>query len=105
MISARVVERLRELRVFPESVGENAEIFEKCTALETIEQEMANRHFTCGANQFLYFHLNALLNSNPHYRVIFLEEAKQQLGGLGISSEHIEEYYDARADDPELLFA
>ncbi|MBI4896599.1 MAG: hypothetical protein HY832_03570 [Candidatus Aenigmarchaeota archaeon] len=40
---------------------------------------------------------------NDVYRSGFLEQAKQQLGGLGISPEHIEEYFQS-GRDPGLFF-
>lgn len=109
MVEDEVVEKLRGLRVFPDteknpnSVRENAEIFEKCTSLDAIGQEAAKRHWGCGSTQFVYFHLEALLKDEG-YKSRFLEQARQELGGLGISSEHIYEFYQSSGADPGLVF-
>jgi len=99
MVSDEIVERLRTLEVFPDTpehpntVRESAEIFEKCTTLDDIGREAAERHWGCGSEQFVHFYLGALLEHEPEYKSKFLEEAKRQFGELGILPEHIEEYF------------
>ena len=108
MVIDEIVEKLRTLQVFldtpeqPNSVRENAEIFEKCTSLEDIRKEASKRHWGCGSGQFVYFHLRSLLK-DQEYKTEFLEDAKRQLGGLGISLEHIEDYYQSGVD-PGCIF-
>jgi len=109
MATNETIEKLRTLGVFPDtpenpnSVRENAEIFEKCTTLSAIGEEAGRRHWGCGSGQFLYFHLEALLKKEPEYKSRFLEEAKKQLGSLGISAHHIDEYFES-SSDPGLAF-
>ena len=103
------VKNLRSLGVFPDtpenpnSVRENAEIFKKCTTLYAIGEEAGKRHWGCGSGQFIYFHLGALLKREPEYKSRFLEEAEKQLSGLGISAQHIDEYFEL-GTDPGLVF-
>lgn len=102
MVQDEVVERLRTLKVFPDrkekpnSVRTNAEIFERCATLEHFAREALQ---SCGDRQFIYFHLNALLELEPDYKFRFLEDAKQLLIGIGITPQHIEEYFQSGADN------
>ena len=101
------VQRLRSLDVFPDtpkrpnSVRENAELFRKCATMSILKQEIPRS--SCSLEQFLYFHLEALLKKDPEFRSSFLKEAKEKLGGLGISAEHIEEYFQNGCGDPEMV--
>lgn len=100
-----VVEKLKVLGVFPKNdKNEIAEIFEKCTNLYEIGKECGRRHWSCGSGQFVYFHLEALMKKEPEYRAGFLADAKQGLGGFGISPEHIEEYFSS-GTDPSSVFS
>lgn len=111
MVDEKTVEKLRTLDVFPDteknpnSVRENAEIFEKCTTLDEIEKEAAKQRLGVGSRQFLYFHLGELLKKDTEYRARFLEEAKERFGGLGIQPEHIEEYFQSGTADPIYKFS
>jgi hypothetical protein len=57
-----------------------------------------------GSGQFVYFHLNALLKKDPEFKTRFLEEAKKELGGLGVSAEHIENFFQYSDASPGLSF-
>ncbi|MBI2107322.1 hypothetical protein HYT57_05045 [Candidatus Woesearchaeota archaeon] len=102
MVQDKVVEKLRTLKVFPDkkekpnSVRTNAGIFERCTTLEQFKREDLE---SCGDRQFVYFHLNALLEFEPDYKTRFLEEAKQRLAETGITPRHIEKYFQSGADN------
>ena len=103
------VERLRSLGVFPDtaknpnSVRENAEIFERSATIDAIRQEMRVNGWALGGTQFVYFHLEALLERDSEFKSKFLEEAKTGFSGLGISAEHIEEFFQCGAD-PDFVF-
>ena len=103
------VERLRSLGVFPDtaknpnSVRENAEIFERSATIDAIRQEMRVNGWALGGTQFVYFHLEALLERDSKFKSKFLEEAKTGFSGLGISAEHIEEFFQCGAD-PDFVF-
>ncbi len=103
MVSPQAVEKLTQLGVFPKTVGVNAEIFERCSTLETITQEAINLGWSCGSGQFVYFHLGEMLKDEK-YKSSFLKKAKEELGSSGISSDHILEYYQSGAD-PGLVFS
>ena len=70
-----IVERLRTLGVFPDSVQKSAEIFAQCPNLDDIAQQLEEDHSSCGEDQFVYFHLQALFKYDPEYKSRFLEKA------------------------------
>ncbi len=103
MVSPQAVKKLTQLGVFPKTVSVNADVFEHCSSLEEISKEAIKFGWSCSPGQFIYFHLGELLK-DKHYNSQFIKEAEQVLGGLGISSRHIDEYYHLGAD-PELVFS
>jgi hypothetical protein len=86
----------------PNSIMECAGIFERCTTLAAIGQEMVKMKSACGSGQFVYFHLNALLKKDPEFKTRFLEEAKEKLCGLGITQEDIQEFFQC-GTEPGLI--
>ncbi|HIH50364.1 MAG: hypothetical protein ABSE71_00110 [Candidatus Micrarchaeaceae archaeon] len=93
IILTRAIEKLRPLNVFPDNIRENAEIFERSTTIGAIGQEMVKIGSACGGSQFVYFHLKAMLERDSEFRSGFLDCAKKELGGFGISAEHVEEFF------------
>lgn len=98
----QLVEKLKILGVFPKTVDESAEIFRSCTNIEAIAEEVGRRHYTCGEEQFVYFHLGALLRDSE-FKAKFLTDARKELDNQGIRPEHIDEYFQSGAD-PGLVF-
>ncbi len=107
MAEDTLVERLRTLGVFPDtpqspnSVRENANILAQCATLDEIGSEVATRRFSVSAGQFVFYHLQALLQQHD-YEQGFMAHAKEKLGGLGIQPAHIAEYF--QSTNPGLVF-
>ena len=87
-MSQTIEEKLRVLNVFPNSIDETAEIFQKVQNEEDVKKEMGERSYSCGSEQFIFFHFHSLLGLQPE----ILQEAEKQLSDLGVSPEHIKEY-------------
>ena len=101
MVRKELVEKLSLLNVFPTTVEKSAGIFERGRTLEDIRKEADLG--TCGNEQFIYFHLEALFGYDPDYKTRFLAEAQNKLGNAGIKQEHVAEYFQIGAD-PGLVF-
>ena len=99
----QIVEKLKVIGVFPKTVNESAEIFRDCAKPEAIAGEVCRRHYTCGEEQFIYFHLGALFKYDSQFKSKFLADARQELGNLGILPENIDEYFQS-GGDPSLVF-
>lgn len=105
-----VRKKLKLLGVFPDteenpdSTRVSVEVFQKCSTVEEICRECGDRHWGCGGGQFVYFHLEGLLNYDPSFKERLLREAKEKLGNLGIKPEHIEEYI-LTGPDANLVFS
>jgi hypothetical protein len=95
-----IVEKLKALNVFPDTVNDNAEIFLKVQNEEDIEREMTERHTSCGHEQYIFFHFHSLLKLQPE----ILKEAEEKLGNSDISINHVREYMQAE-QQPSLLLA
>lgn len=95
-----IAEKLRELNVFPNSIDESVEIFKTVQNEEDIKQEMIKRHYTCGTEQYIFFHFSALLKRQPG----ILQEAEQRLGDLGVPLDVVREYMQEQ-QHPGLLMA
>ena len=91
----QAVEKLRTLGVFPETVSVSAEIFRDCATTDEVAREMGRRHYSCGEGQFIYYHLQAVLEKESGFKSIFLGEAVQRLGDTSIQPAHIEEYFQS----------
>ena len=100
----QAVEKLRTLDVFPKTVAESAEIFRDCTTTDAIGNQVGGRHYSsCGTEQFIFFHLEALMEKDPEFKARLFRGAIQRLGDSGIKPSHIEEYFQIGAD-PGLSF-
>ncbi len=83
-----IEDKLRALKVFPNTVEDNLKLFQKATNVQELDSEMMNRDTACSGEQFLYFHFNSLVKQKPE----IVEEAVQKLGNYGIPPEIIKEY-------------
>src|SRR3989338_3988425 len=107
MTDGSIEDRLRLLGVFPDtpqspnSVRENAQIFQQFATLDEIDRAVALLHLTVSAEQFVFYHLQALLQ-HPAYKSDFLTRAQEELGGLGIMQPHIADYF--QSSNPRLTF-
>ena len=95
-----IVEKLRILNVFPNSIDESVEIFTTAQNEEDVTQEVRKRQYSCGSEQFLYFHFGELVKLQPG----ILAEAEAKLGHLGLSSDYIREFFTSGAD-PSLVMS
>jgi hypothetical protein len=100
MATEDIVKKLKALDVFPNFVYEGAEIFSNVQTEDDVEREMAERHTSCGGEQYIFFNFHSLLNLQPE----ILQEAEKKLGNLGISTDHIREYMQAE-QNPSYLMA
>jgi hypothetical protein len=90
--------KLMELGILPTDSNPNlprtyAEILWECSKLSDTERMSRSIGYGAGYEQIILIPLTHLLDKNPEYRTIFLNEAKNQLNGLDIKPEHIEEYF------------
>ena len=99
----QAVEKLRTLNVSPKTVTESAEIFRDSVTPDAIGNQVGGRHYSCGTEQFIFFHLEALMEIDPEFKARLLRDAVQKLGNSGIAPKHIQEYFQIGAD-PGLVF-
>ncbi|MBS3104721.1 hypothetical protein J4234_00520 [Candidatus Woesearchaeota archaeon] len=99
----QAVEKLRTLDVFPKTVAENAEIFRDSITLDAVGKQMGARAYSCGDEQFVFFHLEALMEKDPEFKSRFLAGAVRKFGDSGIKQKYIKEYFQIGAN-PGLLF-
>lgn len=97
------VRKLARLGVFPDTVRESAEMFSKCRTIDGVKGAAREMRLSAGGEQFVYFHLEAIINSDSEFRTRFLDEASDRLRGTGIDALRIVEYFRSGAD-PGLVF-